>query len=328
MQFINLTSLIDGKLLNEPSILSFSNISFDAKKIKIGELYIGDDDIELAIKNGAYGIVSESFKITDNEIAWIKVDDLESAKLKLLRYLVLKSSKDYFFLSPVEYEIFKQIVEQKEFFFIKDDIQKAIIEIFKKDKSNTIIFLNENIYNKLSLEKKRVDILEKIDVRKNTIFLTSFTYKGRLYKDFKLPRLFVDKLESLLNLLDFYNFEYQLQRLNFITHFKPIFIDKNFKIVSFGNSSKVVILENKKDFLNQEIKYLKKNAPWAKILLILPSSIKDFKKEDIDIYYYESYEDIFKKNIFYYNYAIMFDSKNGFEEFLSYKNSNIKDTLF
>ena len=103
MLFLNLCALIDGELKNEPSIASFTNIVFDARKVSIGDLFIGKkSDISEALQNGAYGIVSTSFKMSDDEVAWIKVKDIEVAKLKLLRYLVLKTSQNYLSLKSVE----------------------------------------------------------------------------------------------------------------------------------------------------------------------------------------------------------------------------------
>ena len=91
MLFVNLASLVDGQLKNEPSIGSFTNIVFNSKRVKIGDLFIGlKKDIKEAVKNGAYGIVSNNIKIIDSEIAWIEVKNIEDAKLKLLRYLILK----------------------------------------------------------------------------------------------------------------------------------------------------------------------------------------------------------------------------------------------
>jgi hypothetical protein len=55
-------------------------------------VYIGEElenNIELAIKNGAFAIiVEENFPIIDNEIAWIKVKNIEDTIIKLIRYLI------------------------------------------------------------------------------------------------------------------------------------------------------------------------------------------------------------------------------------------------
>ena len=49
-----------------------------------------DSSIEDAILNGAYGIVfSKPTQISDSEIAWIKVQSLDDALKRLLRFKLL-----------------------------------------------------------------------------------------------------------------------------------------------------------------------------------------------------------------------------------------------
>ena len=329
MLFVNLCALIDGELQNEPSIASFSNIVFEPKKVSIGDLFIGKKaDILEALQNGAYGIVSTSFKISDSEVAWIKVKDIEVAKLKLLRYLVLKTSKNYLCLDSVELDIFKKISENRDIIYIGEDIEEAIKLLFKSDGVETIIFSDRTLFDKLDLEDFSIEIINSIKIVKNTLFLTSFTYKGTHYKDIKLPSIFVEELERVLNMFDFLNIKYSITKLHFISHFKPLFLDNYFKIQPFGSGTKVVIIESDKNLLIKEIEYIKKSAQWAKIALLLPKELEGKIKTDIDVVSFNSFVDLKKKNIFYYNFAIMLDSNERFENYLSKQSLDIKNTLF
>ena len=76
MQISSILDIVDGSLLNSPSISFIYSIKTNVLKVKEGDLFIAKDltEIELAIKNGAFAILIENnAPIIDNEIAWIKV---------------------------------------------------------------------------------------------------------------------------------------------------------------------------------------------------------------------------------------------------------------
>jgi len=328
MLFENFVSLVEGELKNDPSISSFTNIAFSSEKVKRGDLYFGDSKgISEALKNGAYAIVSDRFRVKDKEIAWIKVKDIYKAKLKLLRYFIVKNSLYTLYLDSVEAEIAKSIELDKNY-YIDHDIEKAIKELSVKEDEKLVIFLNKEIFKKLDLLSFEVVIKHKIELIKSTIFLTTFLYKGQKYKDIKLPVIFKEELQRVLNLFDDLEIKYSVEKLNFIEHFKPLFLDSYFNLLGFGQSTKVLILESEKDLFFKEIEYLKRSAPWAKILLLIDEKIKLSKDFDLDIKYYKNYADIKELNIFCYNFVMMLDEDKGFEKYLQKKDINLKNTLF
>ena len=92
MRLENILALTNAKLINEPFVNSFENIVFQADKIKRGDLFVAfeEQEIQTAILNGAYGIIfSKPTQISDNEIAWIKVLDIEDALKRLLRFRII-----------------------------------------------------------------------------------------------------------------------------------------------------------------------------------------------------------------------------------------------
>ena len=328
MLFENFVSLIDGQLANEPSIASFTKVVFDAKKIKRGDLYLGDfKDIDEALKNGAYGIVSTKFKVKDKEIAWIKVKNLHDAKLKLLRYLVIKSDAYTIYLTPPQEKIAKAIQTDKVY-YIDSDIDGAIKDLEQKEVEKLIVFCDEKIYQKLELPSFKVMIKTKLNIIKSTTFLTTFLYNQTQHRDIKLPELFMDDLEKVANLFDELKVGYSFEKLHFISHFKPLFLDSRYELLSFGQSTKVVILEHSLEFLYQELEYLKQKASWAKVLLLAHHDIKLSKKLDIDIKYFKTFGDIEKLGIFNYNFVIMTDVEKGYEKYLQKKSKQIKNRLF
>jgi len=158
--------------------------------------------------------------------------------------------------------------------------------------------------------------------------LTTFIYQDKLYKDIKLSLLFQNEFENVLNICDFYDIEYNIQKLNFINHFKPLFLDSDFKLLQFGHSTKVVIVESDSSLIDKEIEYIKKVAPWASFVVVVKKDIKIKLKSNIEKIEFVDYSDLKSKNLFKYNFAIMIDSDNGFENYLIRYSKNIKNTLF
>ena len=91
MTIENLTRLINAEALNAPTITSVSEFVFELKHVRRGFAYIclnaNNSDIETAIKQGAYAIISEdNVPIIDKEIAFLKVSSLQTAMIKLMRF--------------------------------------------------------------------------------------------------------------------------------------------------------------------------------------------------------------------------------------------------
>ena len=110
MQISSILDIVDGELLNSPSISFIYSIKTNAKKVKEGDLFIAknSNDIELAIKHGAFAIIiEENFPIIDNEIAWIKVKEIEISIIKLIRYKLLVLNLDAYFCDIVAYQLIK-----------------------------------------------------------------------------------------------------------------------------------------------------------------------------------------------------------------------------
>jgi ferrochelatase len=110
VQISSILDIIDGKLLNSPSISFIYSIKTNAKKVKEGDLFIAKDlnDIELAIKNSAFAIiVEENHPIIDNEIAWIKVTSLETTVIKLIRYKLSILNLEAYSCDKVTYQLLR-----------------------------------------------------------------------------------------------------------------------------------------------------------------------------------------------------------------------------
>jgi ferrochelatase len=110
VQITSILDIVDGRLLNHPSISFIYSIKTNPKKVKEGDLFIvkDDEDIPKAIENGAFAIiVDKEVSISDNEIAWIFVESMNDAIVKLVRYLLSNKRLNAFYCNNVSYDLFK-----------------------------------------------------------------------------------------------------------------------------------------------------------------------------------------------------------------------------
>ena len=87
MRIDTIVNLVDGELVNSGYISEINQFSNNLKKVKRENLFISNDieEIKEAIKKGAYGVLfSKDINIIDDEIAWIKVDNIQDALFRLL----------------------------------------------------------------------------------------------------------------------------------------------------------------------------------------------------------------------------------------------------
>ena len=88
MRIDTIIELLDGELRNRGFISEIIGFADKLNQVTREFLFISNDENEIkeAIQNGAYAILSsENVKIIDNEIAWIRVENIEDSLLKLLK---------------------------------------------------------------------------------------------------------------------------------------------------------------------------------------------------------------------------------------------------
>ena len=129
MRLENLLALTGATLANEPCVNNFENIVFDASRLKRGDLYIAFDthDIELAVANGAYGIIyDKKTPLIDEEIAWIEVDSVSEALDKLLRFRLIESDIVAYECDEIVLKIAGQISTDSNFLVLSTDTKKYL----------------------------------------------------------------------------------------------------------------------------------------------------------------------------------------------------------
>jgi len=190
----------------------------------------------------------------------------------------------------------------KEIAWIKcDDINKAIISIFKYENLNNKVYICDDItreiIEKMNLDKNLVvlktyeDLLfslnfpKKILLSSNSDIFNLFSkqenlktkeinlsqitiFKSKyLDNEINLPYVYKDNFAKAVNFFETNNlkfsFEFELDR------FKPIFVDYKFRKVGYGESEKVLITGIKNDrYFFDELNYLIENTKHAKTVII------------------------------------------------------------
>jgi hypothetical protein len=280
MRIDDILNIIDGELVNAGFISEIAGFADNLKDLKGGYLFISDDDqdIQEAIKKGAYAILSAKYhKIIDNEISWIKVDSVKDALYKLLKYKLL--NKTLYFCDIISYEIIKSMNKDSRLLVFNDFNVKYLEDYDYYLTSNSIF---KDIANSYLEKQTELDILDS----------TLFSIKIRYKKEYNLifPSLYSEELSKALSFFESNQLKFSLKSLK-IDRLYPTFINKSNEIVKFGTSDRVVISGIKKDeYLTKDLNFIFEKAKYA--------NVKFYDITNIDNLYSDKF-----------NFAILLDTK-------------------
>jgi hypothetical protein len=323
VQISSILDIIDGELLNSPSISFIYSIKTNANKVKEGDLFIAKDlnSVEIAVKNGAFAILSEiNFPIIDNEIAWIKVKDIEISIIKLVRYKLSILNLDAYFCDKVAFQLLKlySINFSKSIKLIPNKLENIFKNIDEIENENIIISSNQDTLNKIYPNNRNFNDISTNLVIENLIehslFETSFSYRGIYFSKLKISSLY---LAQFLRVYNFLNGNLDLGKLKSFHNLKPLFIDRNFNLIEFGKSDKFIICQDIKSLYDNEILYIKIKYKYAKTIFITSEYIECLKKdEQILIKELDELKPILRKSKFNAVYLIGFNYNQVQEYFL------------
>jgi hypothetical protein len=275
MRLENVLALTNGSLVNEPFVSNFTTIVFESRAVKRGDLFIAFDEstIEDAVLNGAYGIIFDKpTQISDSEIAWIKVQNCEDALKRLLRFKLIDKEIVVYECNEIILKLALQIMTEPNFIALSGDIKSIFKSLWEVENSSIVLFsptlVTKDLFTKIHTLSH--NSLEKINIVEQTLFETSFIYENIFYERQLISPFFISYLELLFHLLKISNINFRLRKFTPIDHFEAVFTNKNFEIKEFGTSDKVLIFEKNSQLIQTQIKFLRKQAAWAKLLYIIP----------------------------------------------------------
>ncbi|WP_324170506.1 hypothetical protein [Sulfurimonas sp.] len=306
MRLENFLALTRAKLVNEPCVSNFENIVFEAHKVKRGDLFFNFDveDVDIAVQNGAYGIVFDKVtQVSDSEIAWIEVTNLDDALKRLLRFKLIEKEIVAYECNEIILKLALQVITQTNFLVLSGNIKTIFKSLWHLEDRATVLFCptlnDEDMFANIKTLPKTA--IQPIEIMEQTLFETSFIYDDIFYERQLISPFFIPYLEELLHLLKNLKINFRLRKFTPIEHFEAVFTNKKFEIKNFGASDKVLIFEPNTSLIDSEISFLQTRASWANIIFIIPSDIKQM--EDINVFVYENTEDIFtvlKENSFHF----------------------------
>jgi len=297
MRLENVLALTHGKIINEPFVKIFENVIFDANRVKRGDLFIAFDEetIESAVLNGAYGILFDKpTQISDREIAWIKVDDINDALKRLLRFQLIDKEITVYECNKIVLKLALQVVTEPNFIALNGDIKSIMKQLWDLPNQSTVLFSPALTPKEIFTDVKLMTSTsrEPINIVEQTLFETSFIYDNIFYERQLISPFFMPYLEELLHLFKTLKINFRLRKFTPIDHFEAVFTNKNFEIKEFGTSDKVLIFESTSELIDAEIAFLHKQANWANIIFIVPFQENENYAQYEDVHRYKNKNEI------------------------------------
>jgi len=286
VQISSILDIVDGSLLNSPSISFIYSIKTNVQKVKEGDLFIAKnlDEIELAIKNGAFAILIETnVAIIDNEIAWIKVKNIDISIIKLIRYKLAIKNIEAFYCEKITYDLLKIYSTNfsKNIKLIPTKLENLFKFIDEINDNDIVISSDKNTLDKIYPNNKNFDNkdnLSNIDnLIEHSLFETSFSYENIYFSRLKISSLYIS---NFLKVFDFSNQNLDFTKLKSFYSFKPLFLDRNLNLVEFGKSDKFIVCQSNKDLYENEISYMKIKYKYAKTIFITSCFIETLSEDE------------------------------------------------
>jgi len=281
MQISALTDIVEGNLLNSPSISFITQTHTNIEKVNEGDAFFAQNqiEIELAIKKGAFAIILDfESTIIDNEIAWIKVDNFSKSVANILRYKLLEHKNKFINTNKIFFNLLKifKTKDLSNIILLQNDLVKDF-EVLNAMESEKLIFgtdlklLNAISGDVLILENKKYSIQ---NLTSHSLFETSFSHKDKFFDKIKLPTVYIN---DLLQQLELFNYTLDLKKLNNFNLFKPIFVNKSKQIVPYGQTNRFILASQDEDISNIEIDYLTEHYGYGDIKILETNNLSEDK---------------------------------------------------
>lgn len=309
MKIEDLLNLTAGEMISKPTVTAVNSVSVYPSKIEQGDLFISNnqEEIATALGNGAYAIIfsDTSVKMTDDEVAWIQVDEIQKAAFKLIRYVLISREASFYIFTAHELSFFKMILTQKSNVEILPNDWRKMFEKILNSEAKMFIGTDDVL---MKLIKPDVSILNKeasCEIITDTLFRTTFKINGYIYQEKEITPFHVDILQRVVEFCDLHHLPYDLDRVKYTKHFVPVFIDGFLNIMNPSKSDKVAIFTDNLQDIYKAREYVRYNGAWVKTIVLTPPKTK---VDGVDRpNWYENVDearDILKNA--YFNYAFVY----------------------
>ena len=309
MKIEDLLNLTNGTVISKPTIRAINSVSVYPSKIELGDLFISNDSEEItkALSNGAYAIIfsDPSIKMTDSEVAWIKVDDIQKSAFRIIRYVLISREADFYLFNEHELSFLKMVLTQKRNIEILPHDWRKMFEKILNSNSSMFVGTNNELMKMIRPNVSTLNKEASCEIITDTLFKTTFKINGYIYQEKDITPFHVDYLQRVVEFAQKHHLPYDLDRVKYTKHFVPVFIDGFLNVMKPSKSDKVAIFtDNLKDIYKAR-EYVRYNGAWVKTIVMTPPKTK-VEGVDRPNWYADVDEarDILKNS--YFNYAFVY----------------------
>jgi hypothetical protein len=297
MRLQNLLSLTGATLLSDPAVTQIDAVILQPQKVRRGDLFVAYDTAEIpqAVANGAYAVLFEdNYPVSDPEIAWLRVDSVKEALLRLLRFHLLEKALHVVGCDDVSLAVAAQMLKDERCYVMQSDLKAAFYDLWELPEQSWVFVPARKQYEDLFVQLHSLPqhVAVDIDIAEQTLFETSFVLDNVYYDRMQLSPFFLPYLTRVYSFAKNNGLDFQVGGMQGSTHFVPVFVGNDLRAKTFGQGGKVLIFEPDLSLLLEEIDFIRTEAKWAKIVYLLPTaSAGKFGRNDVFLPY-ETQEDI------------------------------------
>jgi ferrochelatase len=278
MDIENLVNIIGGELINSPKVTKIEAATIYPSKVEIGDAFFCTNlnDLPKAIQNGAYAIIFEGdLNISDDEIAYIKVDSIKDAGIKFLRYIILQKNSKIYYMPKIATSYLKQIINKKTHLFtlLSNDFKKSFETLLNDDKE-ILITTNLDFAKDLTPNFVIYNNEAKGYIINDSLLKTTFKLEKFVYQNMPIPPFFLKYLKNAVSFAKKFQLNYDINKIRYFKEFLPYYIDKNLNVVTKGSSEKAIIFTETLEVVEESINYLKNQSRWSKSIVLTPPKTK------------------------------------------------------
>lgn len=297
MRLQNLLSLTGAVLRSEPAVAQIDAVVLEAHKVHRGDLFIAYDASRIpeAVSNGAYAILHEGEPpVSDPEIAWLGVDSLDDALLRLLRFRLLEKSLHAVACDDVSLAVAAQMLTDPRCYVLDTSLKDAFYDLWDLEAQSWVFMPDRDRYRELFVQVQTLPPHSsiEIDIAEQTLFETSFVLDDVYYDRMQLSPFFLPYLARVYGFAAGHGLAFRVGGMQGSTHFVPVFVGNDLRVKTFGQGGKVLIFEPDLSLLLEEIDFIRAEAKWANIIYLIPKGSAERFEGNAACLSYESQEDI------------------------------------
>ncbi len=290
MTLDNLIPLIDGQLINHPSVSSFTSITDRVSQVQRGDLFIATDQsqesIDLALEKGAYGIVFDKQPAhLDNETAWIEVASAFEAHLRLLRFHLMPKQIEVFYCDLYTLEYIQMLSTSNECTIIKADMADIVSKLWNLNKTKILILRDQPEILTLFPMARPINFASSATANPVTLYESDIAVDSLLYTRLRLPVVMQEYFLSAIGFFHHMALPFDLNKLTFIEAFYPISCDNFLSPKEFGKGSLNLLFSQDQKLIDAFIAACQTITPWIRVKLFLNQNLRDLSYNNCVIYH-------------------------------------------